>query len=151
MIGPVFQNILVAIDGSDTARRALEAAGELAEALNSRVTVIAVAPEVPSFAYRAGVDVSALEREARDEMDKLLRESVESLPEDLPVTTVLKEGHPGERIVEQLRSGEHDLLVMGSRGRGRVATNLFGSVGAYVHFHARVPMLVIHPEREPIE
>jgi nucleotide-binding universal stress UspA family protein len=79
-------------------------------------------------------------------MDKLLRDSVASLPEDLPVTTVLKEGHAGERIVEQLRAGEHDLLVMGSRGRGRVATNLLGSVGAYVHFHEHVPMLVIHPE-----
>jgi len=142
----VFRNILVAIDGSETARRALQTAAELAEALNSRMTIIAVAQEVPSFAYRAGVDVGALEREARDEMDKLVRESVASLPEDLPVTTVLKQGHAGERIVEQLRADEHDLLVMGSRGRGRVATSLFGSVGAYVHYHAHVPMLVIHPE-----
>jgi nucleotide-binding universal stress UspA family protein len=142
----VFQNILVAIDGSTTARRALEAGAELGEALNSRLTIIAVSPEVPSFAYRSGIDVGALEREATSETEKLLRESVDAIPQDLPVTTVLKFGHPGEQIVEQIARGEHDLLVMGSRGRGRVATNLFGSVGAYVHFHARVAMLVIHPE-----
>jgi nucleotide-binding universal stress UspA family protein len=142
----VFQNILVAIDGSETAGRALEAATELAEALNSRLTLISVAPEVPSFAYRSGVDVGALEQEARNETEGILRGSADALPDDLPVTTVLKHGNAGEQIVEQLRAGEHDLLVMGSRGRGRVATSLLGSVGAYVHYHARVPMLVIHPE-----
>jgi nucleotide-binding universal stress UspA family protein len=142
----MFRDILVAIDSSETARSALEAAAELAEALNSRLTIIAVAPEVPPYAYRSGIDVGALEREAQEETDKLLRESVKALPKDLPVTTVLKHGHPGERIVEQIRSGGHDLLAMGSRGRGRVATSLFGSVGAYVHYHARIAMLVIHPE-----
>jgi nucleotide-binding universal stress UspA family protein len=63
---------------------------------------------------------------------------VESLLEELPVTAVMKKGHAGERIVEQLRGGQHDLLAMGSRGRGRVATSLFGSVGAYVHYHSRI-------------
>jgi len=142
----VFRNILVAVDGSATAGIALDAAAELAEALNSRLTIIAVAPEVPSFAYRSGIDVGALEHEATNETEKLLRESADGIPHDLPVTTVLKYGHPGERIVEQINHGNHDLLVMGSRGRGRVATSLFGSVGAYVHYHARVAMLVIHPE-----
>ena len=142
----MFQDILVAIDGSETAQRALEAAAELAEALNSRLTIIAVAPQVPPYAYRAGVDVGALEEEASKETKKFLREAVESLPEELPVTTVMKKGHAGERIVEQLRGGQHDLLAMGSRGRGRVATSLFGSVGAYVHYHSRIAMLVIHPE-----
>lgn len=108
----MFRDILVAIDGSETAQRALEAAAELAEALNSRLTVIAVAPQVPPYAYRAGVDVGALEEEASKETEKLLRKAVESLPEELPVTTVMKHGHAGERIVEQLRSGQHDLLAM---------------------------------------
>jgi nucleotide-binding universal stress UspA family protein len=142
----MFQNILVAIDGSKTSGQALDAATELAGALNSHLTIIAVAPEVPSFAYRSGIDVRALEQEAEEETDKLLRDAVAALPEDLPATTVLQHGPAGERIVDQVRSGDHDLLVMGSRGRGRVATNLLGSVGAYVHYHARVPMLVIHPE-----
>jgi nucleotide-binding universal stress UspA family protein len=142
----VFRDILVAIDGSATAERALDEAGQLAEALNARLTLIAVSPEVPGYAYRSGVDVAALEREAETETDRILHEAVESLPEGLPVTTVLKRGNPGERIVEQIKAGDHDLLAMGSRGRGRLTSNLFGSVGAYVHFHSRVAMLVIHPE-----
>jgi nucleotide-binding universal stress UspA family protein len=142
----MFRNILVAIDSSETAQRALEAAAELAEALNSRLTIISVAPQVPPFAYRAAIDVGALEAEATKETEKLLSKAVASIPDDLPVTTVMKQGHPGELIVEQIQSGEHDLLAMGSRGRGRVATSLLGSVGAYVHYHSRIAMLVIHPE-----
>jgi nucleotide-binding universal stress UspA family protein len=142
----VFRDILVAIDGSATAERALAEAAELAEALNARLTLIAVSPEVPGYAYRSGVDVAVLEREAEAETDRILHEAVDSLPDGLPVTTVLKRGNPGERIVEQIQAGDHDLLAMGSRGRGRLTSNLFGSVGAYVHFHSRVAMLVIHPE-----
>jgi nucleotide-binding universal stress UspA family protein len=142
----VFRNILTAIDESPTAQRALQAAGELAIALNARLTVISVSPGVASGTYRTGVDAEQLERDLESEVEKLLREAVESLPAELPVTTVLKHGNAGERIVEQIESGQHDLLVMGSRGRGRVATNLFGSVAAHVFFNSRVPMLVIQPE-----
>jgi nucleotide-binding universal stress UspA family protein len=143
----VFRNILVALDQSPTAQRALRDACDLAEALNARLTIISVAPQIPAFAFRAGIDVAALEREAEAETDKLLREAVASLPEDLPVTTVLKRGHAGEEIVRQIEAGDHDLVAMGSRGLGRVSTNLFGSVGGYVHFHAHVTMLVVHPEK----
>jgi|SRR5436190_16895294 len=144
----MFRNVLVAVDGSPTSRRALDAAGQLAEALNARLTLIAVAPEVPAFAYRAGVDAEKLEREAVAETERILADAVETLPDDLPVTKVLKQGNPGERIVEQIEAGDHDLLAMGSRGRGRVVTSILGSTGAHVHYHARVAMLVIHPEAE---
>ena len=144
----MFRDILVAIDGSPTAQRALEEAARLAEALNARLTLIAVSPDVPGYAYRAGVDVGALEHEAETETERILHEAVDSLPEGLPVTTVLKHGNAGERIVEQIKAGGHDLLAMGSRGRGRLTTSLFGSVGAYVHYHSRVAMLVIHPDDE---
>jgi nucleotide-binding universal stress UspA family protein len=142
----VFRNILVAIDGSATSSRALAVAGELAEAVNAKLTLIAVSPDVPGYAYRSGIDVEALEREAEAETLRILGDAVDSLPEELPVTKVLKHGNPGERIVEQIEAGGHDLLAMGSRGRGRLTTNLFGSVGAHVHYHSRVAMLVIHPE-----
>jgi nucleotide-binding universal stress UspA family protein len=144
----MFRDILAAIDSSPTAQRALETAGKLAMALNARLTVISVAPRVSSGAYQSAVDVQGLEHEVEGETQKLLREAVESLPAGLPVTTVLKHGNAGERIVEQVESGGHDLLVMGSRGRGRVASNLLGSVAAHVHFHSRVAMLVIHPDDE---
>ncbi len=142
----MFRNILVALDQSQTSQRAMAEATELAQILNARLTVISVVPPMPGYAYRAGIDLGALKREAEAETEKLLRDSVARLPDDLPVTTVLKHGHPGEEIVKQIEAGDHDLVVMGTRGLGRVTSNLFGTVGGYVHFHSRTAMLVVHPE-----
>ncbi len=142
----MFRNILVALDQSQTSQRAMAEATELAQILNARLTVISVVPPMPGYAYRAGIDLGALKREAEAETEKLLRDSVAGLPDDLPVTTVLKHGHPGEEIVKQIEAGDHDLVVMGTRGLGRVTSNLFGTVGGYVHFHSRTAMLVVHPE-----
>ena len=145
----MFRNILVALDQSPTSQRALAEAADLAEALNARLTIISVAPPVPPYAYRAGVDVGALEKEVEEETEKTMREAVDGLPKGLPVTTVIKHGHPGEEIVKQIEAGDHDLIAMGSRGLGRVSANLFGTVGGYVHYHSRTStaMLVIHPEQ----
>jgi nucleotide-binding universal stress UspA family protein len=144
----MFRNILVAIDGSATAARAFDAAGELAEALNARLTVISVAPEVSPAAYRSGVDVQGLREDVERETRQLISDAVDRLPEGMPITTVIKHGDPGKGIVQQLKEGEHDLLVMGSRGRGRVASNLLGSVAANVYFHSKVAMLVVQPDEE---
>jgi nucleotide-binding universal stress UspA family protein len=139
----VYRNLLVALDSSHIAGQALQEAADLALSLNARLTIISVVPDLPGFAYRAGIDVQKLEAEGQAEVEKLLRDAVESLPEELPATTVLRKGNPGAEIVGQVERGEHDLLVMGSRGRGRVASNLFGSTAAHVHFHSRVAMLVL--------
>ena len=142
----MYRNILVALDSSEIAARALGEAADLALALNARLTIVSVAPDLPSAAYRAGIDIKALEAEVQSEVEAVLRQAVDSLPEGLPVTTVLRRGNPGAEIVGQIERGEHDLVVMGSRGRGRVTSSLFGSVAAHVHFHSRVAMLVLQPD-----
>jgi nucleotide-binding universal stress UspA family protein len=142
----MFRNILVALDRSPTAKRALAEAADLALALNARLTIISVEPGVPGATPLAGVDPTAMAHELETDTEKLLREAVDSLPPELPVTLVHGHGKAGERIVEQLKAGEHDLLAMGSRGRGRAAESILGSTAGYVHWHARVAMLVIHPE-----
>ena len=142
----MFRNILVAIDGSSTARRALEHAIELAQALNARLTIVTVAPEVPPFAVAAGVDIQALEKAAEDEAASDLRAAVELVPESVSVTTILRHGSAGKEIVAVSRESDYDLLVIGSRGRGRLASNVLGSVAREVHFGTTLPMLVIHPE-----
>ena len=55
-------------------------------------------------------------------------------------------GHPSDVILERLREGRHDLLVMGTRGLGRVGSALLGSVAQAVLHAAEVPVLVV---REP--
>jgi nucleotide-binding universal stress UspA family protein len=143
----MFHNILVAIDGSSTAQRALEHAIDLAGALNARLTILTVAPEIPAYARSAPVDIVALEQAAEDEAAKRLREAVDQVPESVSVTTILRHGHAGKEILAVSKDGTYDLIVMGSRGRARLASNVLGSVAADVHFATTLPMLIVHPER----
>jgi nucleotide-binding universal stress UspA family protein len=142
----VFHNILVAIDGSATAQRALEHAIELAEALHARLTIVTVTAEVPGFAAGAGVDLGALEQAAEDETTKRLRAACDLVPESVSVTTIMRHGNAAHEILAVAKEGTYDLIVMGSRGRGRLASNVLGSTTADVHFGTTLPMLVIHPE-----
>ena len=43
----------------------------------------------------------------------------------------------------ELERGGYDLLVLGSRGRGRAQANLLGSVDTHVHYHADAAILSI--------
>ena len=53
-------------------------------------------------------------------------------------------------IVAEIQSGGYDLVVRGSRGRGRANSEILGSVNAHVHYRVKVPRLTIDPA-EPSE
>jgi nucleotide-binding universal stress UspA family protein len=142
----MFRNILVAIDPSPSASRALQHAVELAEALKARLTVMAVVPPVPVAAYGAPVDVGALKRGSEHATEQVLHHAIESIPDTVVVEHVLKHGDPSEEIFDRIREAGHDLVVIGSRGRGRVRANLLGSVGADLLYHSTIPMLIVHED-----
>src|SRR3954447_20728466 len=52
-------------------------------------------------------------------------------------------GHPAEDLVAQSRTA--DLLVLGHRGRGAVASAILGSVGLSCVLHARCPVTIVRP------
>ena len=142
----MFLNILVGLDGSASSRRALGHAVELARAGNAKLTLMTVAPPVSTYVTLAGVGVDTMS----DELDKwakdVLDESVQDVPDDVIAHTVQARGHAGQALIEELRRGGYDLIVLGSRGRGRTQEGLLGSVNGYVHFHAQVPLLSVPPE-----
>jgi nucleotide-binding universal stress UspA family protein len=149
----VFRNILVAIDGSEHAARALAEAVDLAQRSNASLTVITSVPDpsgwlLAGVSYAGSIDLEALEGESRREYEELLDRALETVPPDLPVTRILKLGRPAERILEQVKAGGHDLVVMGSRGRGDVRSLLLGSVSHQVLNGCRVAVLVVHAPPE---
>jgi nucleotide-binding universal stress UspA family protein len=146
----MFLNILVAIDGSENGAAALRTASQLADEEHARLTVITAVPRTPAFARitAAGAAAMADIQELMGDAGKRIREQVEQLPEGLSVTSVVAAGHPAEVVLEQLRNGNHDLLVMGTRGLGRVGSALLGSVSQAVLHAAEVPVLVVHEPRD---
>jgi nucleotide-binding universal stress UspA family protein len=145
----MFSNILVAYDGSPTSRTALAKAYELAQAESAKVTVVTVAPTVAPLAALAPVSVEGLRAELDEWASTKLREAEAAAPAGLAVRTVQRSGHVGHEIVAQIQSGGYDLVVLGSRGHGRVSSEILGSVNADVHHHAKVPTLTIDAAEPP--
>jgi nucleotide-binding universal stress UspA family protein len=139
----MFSKILVAYDGSPTSRSALTQAYELAQAEDADVTVVTVAPTVAPLAAIAPVSIDGL----RAELDRWARRTVDearaAAPDGLTVRAVERSGHVGDEIVAEIESGDYDLVVLGSRGHGRLATEILGSVNNHVHYHSNVPTLTV--------
>jgi len=142
----MFRRLLVAFDGSGHAKRALTDAIALAQESRGRLTVLAVAPEPSVWAfsgYGVPVDVDRLSGQIERAYSAMLDGAVAGVPADLPVTKILRRGAPAPMIVDEANAGGHDLVVMGSRGRGELRSLLLGSVSHHVLQGSRLPVLVV--------
>ena len=145
----MFRNVLVAIDGSAHAARALSEAVDLVRATNARLTVMTSVPNASSWLLGMGgvstaEPADALQDEMLHEYRALLDHAIDALPADLPVTKLLTRGRAAPAIVAQVRAGGHDLVVMGSRGRGDVRSLVLGSVSHQVLQTSPAAVLVVH-------
>lgn len=144
----MFHNILVAIDGSPDAEEALVQAIDLAESQHARLTIFSsvVTPAAVAYTGVSGEVAANLARDAEGDTEEILRAAVERVPDGVSVSTVLSNAHVMPALLEQIENGHHDLLIMGSRGRGAVRSVLLGSVSHYVLHHSPVPVLIVHAE-----
>jgi nucleotide-binding universal stress UspA family protein len=144
----MFHNILVAVDGSADADRALTHAIDLAESEHARLTVMTALPRltVPADVV-PGAPLGELIEGAHAQAEAALQQARDRVPDDVPLTTMLSEQPIRMALIRQIKDGHHDLVVMGSRGRGAVRSALLGSVSHYVLNHSRVPVLIVHAER----
>jgi nucleotide-binding universal stress UspA family protein len=63
------------------------------------------------------------------------------------VTTLLSDQPIRNALIRQITDGRHDLIVMGSRGRGEARSVLLGSVSHHVLDHSPVPVLIAHASK----
>lgn len=140
--------IVVGVDGSDHARRALRWA--LEEARLRQATVVAVhawhLPYDGSHPYTAlAFDPDRFEHEARSVCDRAVHaEDTSGLV--APVETIIVHGGAAAALLE-LADGA-DLLVVGARGLGGFTGLLLGSVSHQVSHHAPCPVVIVPPASE---
>jgi nucleotide-binding universal stress UspA family protein len=144
----MFRNILVSVDGSDHAQRALEEAIDIARAGRGRLTLLTAVCQPPAWAASsiatgaAAISTLDLEREAV----QVMRQAVDQVPNDVPVTTLISRRPIRSALMKAVACGEYDLLVMGSRGRRPLAASLLGSVSHYALNHSPIPVLIVHAD-----
>src|SRR5919202_4320098 len=134
----MFRNILVAVDGSTHSDRALDEAIDIARGSHARLTIItgAAEPRTASMIAMASGAAAALGPALMQQAERALRSAVERVPDDVSVTTVLTEEPIRNAILKRIDEGGHDLVVMGSRGRGTVRSAVLGSVSHHVIHHS---------------
>ena len=136
--------ILVATDGSREAELAVTTAADLAKSTDSELHVVHVG-ELPLVYHPERHAYRTQYEEQEKEAQQILEAEVERI--DGAGTTVaqahLRMGRADEEIVELAQSIDAGLIVMGSRGHGRLRRALVGSVSESVVRHAHCPVTIV--------
>ena len=137
-----FEKIVVAVDGSDTAFRALAKALELAGLMGT--TLLALAVEGPLPAYAATIaEIDEVKREKDVFFQALaarIREQAETA--GVPVEIELRPGHAAELIVRYATEVDADLIVLGHKGHF-LRDHLLGSTAGRVADSAECPVMIV--------
>jgi nucleotide-binding universal stress UspA family protein len=140
--------VLLATDGSESAKNAVETVRTLALPAGSIIHLVAVLPGTPELfgaawdAYVPG-DAEAIEGQMMAELDTAL-DAIKARLErpEVRVEEEVLRGRAATRIVEAAKAFRADLVVVGSRGMGAWKRLLLGSVSAEIVDHASMPVLV---------
>ncbi|MDD2921330.1 MAG: universal stress protein [Anaerolineales bacterium] len=139
----MFQNILLAVDGSDHALHAARIAADLARTVNAKeFRIVVVYDFIPPYLGEPNMQYAI---NARMEEAKSILEAAVKTVENLPcqVQSELIEGSSAEAIIDVATMRQSDIIVMGSRGLGTLAGLLLGSTSQKVVAHAPCPVLIV--------
>jgi nucleotide-binding universal stress UspA family protein len=144
-----WRRIVIGLDGSDGARRALDVAVRLARPLGSEV--IAVGAVEPPTAFYA-TDLASPAPTApppEPDMDQaqadLERDCAPLREAGIGYRAVTRLAHPAAALIEVANEEHADLLVVGRRGLGSVTELLLGSVSHELSHKSPVPVLIVGP------
>jgi nucleotide-binding universal stress UspA family protein len=142
----VYDEVLLATDGSEPSSRAAKHAIEQACAFEARLHVLhAVSPRV--FDVFSSDDVKGAIDEATERGQRLVGEVEEDArSEGLEVVTHVEQRAPHKAIAGYAEENNIDLVVMGSRGRSdkSIGDRLLGGVSSKVIHTSDAPVLTVH-------
>ena len=138
----MFKRILLAVDGSDHALRAAKVAADLARSMKSELRVVIAYEPIPWYLGEPNLQ-DAINARLKDAQN-ILQKAV-AVAGDMPdeIHTELIEGDSAEAIIEVAKTRNSDVIVMGSRGLGRLAGLVLGSTSQKVVSHAPCPVLIV--------
>jgi nucleotide-binding universal stress UspA family protein len=139
----MLEKILLAVDSSKHARKAVPAAVELARAGSGLVRVLHVRELSYAPATVVGNSPEEAERLVEEVVDELKQAGAQA--EGVAVTSI--EGSPARAILEQAEEFGAGMIVLGSRGLSSLGGLLLGSVAHKVLHLATRPVLVVRDEQ----
>jgi nucleotide-binding universal stress UspA family protein len=145
--------VLVATDGSPSATAAIDLVAGIDWPAGTTVRAVAAMETGAALFGGPWPAAAAVEEDViEEEVQRLARDTVEAARTrlarpGLDVVGDVTHGRAASLILELARDADADLIVMGSRGHGTIASMVLGSVSAEVVDHARTPVLVARGSR----
>lgn len=160
-IPKLFNKILFPTDGSDFSQKAAALVVEMARKFDARVTVLHVVhkPTATKIGILTGAaggtatgefsTVVLPESSGQDEREEKIGQTILGQAKHVfqearvHTETLLKYGQPGNVICEVAGEGGFSLIIMNSKGSGKIKAFLMGSISYHVSRNAKCPVLII--------
>lgn len=141
---PVFNNILVAIDGSDASERAIVRAIDEAKVWNAKLNAVYVVETGLFSSLPSDNTVEIMYRVLETEGNSVLEKAKQyAAGKGIILTSHMKQGHAGSEIITLAEREKNDLIVVGSHGKSNADRLLIGSVSTYIVAHSSVTTMVV--------
>ena len=136
------KRILVPIDGSEHAEKALTLALEMAEKHDACIEILTVVPGLVDDPEWMKVYTDKMKENGELMLSEAFNKAKETKPE-IKISKSLEEGVTVPKILEEAEEENHDIIIIGSRGLGFVKGFLLGSVSSKVVNQAEIPVLIV--------
>lgn len=139
----------MAYDNTTQANLAVQHAYKMAAAYGASMTIFHVIPDTAVAAAGTGAKAaskpSALVKETKNKAKDMLEQLKKSLANpEVKIDTAVAVGKPSLEVCKKAQIEGYDVIVMGSRGLGKITGLLGGSVSRKVSRHAPCPVILIH-------
>jgi nucleotide-binding universal stress UspA family protein len=141
----VYKKIVVPLDGSELAKRALDEAEKLANCFGAEIILFEVVPFMPIYGSPELVTPLIVDEKQKEAAEKYLANLSEELKKKgLKVTGVVRTGQQvAVEIIDFAKESGANLIVMCTHGRSGISRWVLGSVALKVLTRAETPILLI--------
>jgi nucleotide-binding universal stress UspA family protein len=141
----MYQKILVPLDGSELAKKALDEAEKLAKCSGAEIILFQVVPFMPIYGSPELVTPLIVDEKQKESADRYLINVAEELKkQEFKVTTMVRTGQQvALEIIDFAKESGADLIVMCTHGRSGITRWMLGSVALKVLSRAETPILLI--------
>ena len=141
----MYKRILVPLDGSELAKKALGEAEKLAKYFGAEIILFQVVPFMPIYGSPELVTPFIVDEKQKESAEKYLFNLAEELKKrDFKVTAMVRTGQQvALEIIDYAKESGTDLIVMCTHGRSGITRWMLGSVTQKVLARAETPVLLV--------
>jgi nucleotide-binding universal stress UspA family protein len=152
MVSKLYKKILIATDGSEYTKKAVDYGVDLANNTGGKLLAIYVIDtrSYDSIPLSAPMEYAySLLRKEGDTAIKYVADRAEAA--GLEVEGIIAQGHPADEIINYAEKNSIDLIVMGTLGKSGLDRFLLGSVADKVIRNSKIPVIAVPVKNKKIE